>query len=554
MFSNIRLGVMIALSFFIVLMTFALASIYQVHVMSNLGQLQDKGAERSQDALAIKEVMIHSGDIYGIAADAAINRNLEESRRALGGASAQMDKDLSQLATMVDTPEERAKAEIVSKIYRSYVSRISGDYFNVVSDLIKGVQGAQEKLTLLDGEIDGQRKQLSENLQVIADSLAKESEDGDAQFDAVRARADRVAVGVLLLTLVLSAGLAMGTVRSVKKMVGGEPADIARLAAKVAGGDLTMQFDTSREMTGIQLAVVELVEKLREIIADVSSAAENVAFGCSAVSDSAQSLSQGATEQQASLETTSSALDEITGSCQLSSDNSDATQTLAMKASEDAAKGGAAVNQAVHAMKEIASKISIIEEIARQTNLLALNAAIEAARAGEHGKGFAVVAAEVRKLAERSQVAAGEISHLSASSVNVSEQAGSIITKLVPDIQDTAERIRGIAECSKQQREGVSQIGSSIQQLEKVIHTNTSAAEELASTAEELSSQAESMSQAIGYFHVTTNGTATARKQVKTAVPHVTYRQKTPSEVVRKSRGVTLALETTRSDDGFTSF
>jgi methyl-accepting chemotaxis protein len=151
-------------------------------------------------------------------------------------------------------------------------------------------------------------------------------------------------------------------------------------------------------------------------------------------------------------------------------------------------------------MKQIASKISIVEEIARQTNLLALNAAIEAARAGEHGKGFAVVASEVRKLAERSQTAAGEISKLSKSSVEVAEKAGSMLTKLVPDIQKTSELVQEISASSKEQAGGADQINGAIQQLNKVIQQNAGAAEEMASTAEELSSQAEQLQGTISFF------------------------------------------------------
>jgi methyl-accepting chemotaxis protein len=171
-----------------------------------------------------------------------------------------------------------------------------------------------------------------------------------------------------------------------------------------------------------------------------------------------------------------------------------------MQSAADAREGGKCVAEAVAAMKEIASKISIIEEIARQTNMLALNAAIEAARAGEHGKGFAVVAAEVRKLAERSQKAAGEINHLSSTTVKVAEKAGEMLEKLVPHIQHTAELVQEITAASNEQNAGVTQINTALQQLQGVIQDNASSAEEMAATSEELTGQAEQMLATVNFF------------------------------------------------------
>jgi methyl-accepting chemotaxis protein len=171
----------------------------------------------------------------------------------------------------------------------------------------------------------------------------------------------------------------------------------------------------------------------------------------------------------------------------------------------------------VTAMKEIASKISIIEEIARQTNLLALNAAIEAARAGEHGKGFAVVAAEVRKLAERSQKAAGEINQLSGTTVTVSGKAGEMLAKLVPDIQRTAELVQEITAASKEQDTGAEQINKALQQLEKVIQQNASASEEMAATTQQLTAQSDQLVSALSFFRTGESGHASTARPAKQA-------------------------------------
>ncbi len=208
-------------------------------------------------------------------------------------------------------------------------------------------------------------------------------------------------------------------------------------AKMVSDGDLTatIEIEQKDELGQLANALRSMVEKLRSVVGEVTVASQQVAVGSQELSDSAQNMSQGATQQAASIEETSSAMEEMASGIQQNTDNATTTEKIASTAARDAEESGIAVNKAVVAMKQIADKISIIEEISRQTNLLALNAAIEAARAGEHGKGFAVVAAEVRKLAERSQTAAGEIGGLSASSVDIAEKAGDMLTKLVPDIK-----------------------------------------------------------------------------------------------------------------------
>ncbi|MSN25082.1 MAG: HAMP domain-containing protein [Geobacter sp.] len=292
-------------------------------------------------------------------------------------------------------------------------------------------------------------------------------------------------------------------------------------AQAVAAGDLTQKIDLDQkdEIGQLATALNEMVTKLGSVVSEVMTASDNVASGSQELSATAQQMSQGATEQAASAEEISSSMEEMASSIRQNTDNAMQTEKISIKSSVDAKEGGKAVIETVTAMKEIATKISIIEEIARQTNLLALNAAIEAARAGEHGKGFAVVASEVRKLAERSQSAAGEISGLSTRSVAVAEQAGEMLTKMVPDIQRTAELVQEITASSKEQDTGAEQINKAIQQLDQVIQQNASASEEMASTSEELSSQAEQLQNSISFFDIGNTGrktvVSTAHKTAK---------------------------------------
>lgn len=276
------------------------------------------------------------------------------------------------------------------------------------------------------------------------------------------------------------------------------------VANRLSSGDLTVKVESlSKDEAGDLLrSMSDMATNLRRIVEDIQSISGNVASGSQQTSSGSQQLSQGAAEQAAAAEEVSSAIEQMVSNIKQNASNAQQTDEIASKSAQDAEAGGDAVQKTVGAMNDIANRISIIEEIARQTNLLALNAAIEAARAGEHGKGFAVVAAEVRKLAERSQKAAAEITELSTSSVAVAETAGEMLNRIIPDIQRTAALVQEISVASAEQNRGADQISRAIVQLDSVIQQNASASEEMASTAEEMSGQAENLQSAIAYFKV----------------------------------------------------
>ncbi|MFW5714895.1 MAG: methyl-accepting chemotaxis protein [bacterium] len=275
-------------------------------------------------------------------------------------------------------------------------------------------------------------------------------------------------------------------------------------AGQVAEGDLQATLDIKQkdEVGELADALHKMINNLKRIVGDVMSAADQVTSGSQQLSSTAEQLSQGATEQASSVEEVSSSMEEMSSNINQNADNASETEKIAIQSAQDAEQSGQAVMEAVEAMNQIAERITIIEEIARQTNMLSLNASIEAARAGEHGKGFAVVASEVGKLAARSKDAAGEISELSTSTVDVAEKARGMLEQLVPNIRKTADLVQEISAASREQSNGAEQINTAISQLDQVIQQNASASEEMASVAEELNSQAEELQQTISYFDI----------------------------------------------------
>jgi methyl-accepting chemotaxis protein len=455
-------------------------------------------AERDDDAQAAYQggLVLRNLLLARLYASKFLGDSSRESRDRVFQEQRELAVQMQELDAQLQNPERRrllAETMAMDKTYSEAFVKLSG-----LTD---------QRNTIIETRLDVLGPQIAKDIEDVKLAIMAEQDELGPQLQSANRRTSTMVLTIGALALVLSVLITLYIIRSITKPL----AESVRYASTVAGGDLTASIDTSGkdELGALARALGNMVVQLKGVVANVRDGAANVASGSSELSESAQALSQGATEQAASIEEISSSMEQMAGNIRKNTENAVSTEKIATQAAIDAEQSGVAVKEAVTAMNTIAEKISIIEEIARQTNLLALNAAIEAARAGEHGKGFAVVAAEVRKLAERSGQAAGEISELSTSTVNMAGTVGHMLEALVPSIKKTADLVRGIATASDEQNIGAQQINQAIAQLDTTIQQNAAASEETASTSEELSAQSTQLDEAMSFFRVDAHATQT---------------------------------------------
>jgi len=488
-------------------------------IKNNLNQCIGAVNELVNDAKLLAQAAVDGK----LSTRADATKHTGDFRAIVAGVNNTLDAVIGPLNVAAEYVDRISKGDIPPKITDNY----NGDFNEIKNNLNQCIAAVNEMASdakmLAQAAVDGKLSTRADatkhqgDFRAIVDGVNKTLDAVIGPLNVAAEYVDRISKGDIPTVITDNYNGDFNEIKNNLNVLIAANNQITDSAKNIANGNLMIEIKPRSDVDDLMKSLAAMLHKLTEVVGDVKMAADNVASGSLQLSSGAQDLSQGATEQAASAEEVSSSIEEMSSNIQQNADNAQQTEKIAIKSAGDAKAGGKAVNETVQAMKDIAGKINIIEEIARQTNLLALNAAIEAARAGEHGKGFAVVASEVRKLAERSQTAAGEITRLATSSVEIAEKAGSMLDQILPDIQKTAELVQEISTASNEQNAGADQINSAIQQLDQVIQRTASAAEEMAATSEELSSQAEQLQTSVSFFRIGETNQPAVRRSVTLA-------------------------------------
>ncbi|MFO7842746.1 MAG: methyl-accepting chemotaxis protein [Bacteroidales bacterium] len=435
-------------------------------------------------------------------------------------------------------------------------------YFETINSEAQAAEGQFEEMSrvLNTASLNAQKETMA-LFNELMDINIEVAEEDVASGDATISASNAMVIAGIIIGVIIAIFLGIFITRMVTTGINRG----VEIAETIAEGDLTINVERSLterkdEIGRLANAMQLMVNKLSDVIGSVLSGSDNIATASQQMSSTSQEMSQGSNEQASSAEEVSSSMEQMVSNIQQNTDNAQQTEKIALSAAEGIRAGNESAEISVKSMKEIADKITIINDIAFQTNILALNAAVEAARAGEHGKGFAVVAAEVRKLAERSKVAADEIDELSKSGVAISEKAGKQLADIVPEIEKTAKLVQEISAASLEQNSGADQVNNAIQQLNQVTQQNAAASEEMATSSEELSGQAEQLKELIAYFKIDEREMKSSKRRNQNNMieqahaPVKEIAKKKPDAQKEKSKGADIKLESYVKDDEYEKF
>ncbi len=513
MLKNLKIGIRLALAFGAVVALLIVLAVLSMQRMSGMNEATRQITENAYPKVVMAKDMIRASvDTGRQMRSMLLSSSDEESakyRKIIENNRAAITTQLAQVEKLLVTDKGRALFKNIADARAALEPKYEKFFQLERTDRKLATDYIKNDFIVTNTQMAEALEVLADFQNTLMDAQAKQAHDS---YEATRSLMLMMAAGAVLLAAVVATLITLSITRPLRQAV--------QVADSLAAGDLTVTVEvTSRDEAGQLLAAMRnMVSRLTQVVGEVNGSAQSLASASEEVSATAQSLSQAASEQAAGVEETSASLEQMTASISQNTENARVTDGMAGKAANEAAEGGEAVKATVVAMKQIAKQIGIIDDIAYQTNLLALNAAIEAARAGEHGKGFAVVAAEVRKLAERSQVAAQEIGEVASNSVELAERAGALLDEMVPNIRKTSDLVQEITAASEEQSAGVGQINAAVGQMSQTTQQNASSSEELAATAEEMSTQAEQLQQAMSFFRLQGDGSV-PRKAVPSKAP-----------------------------------
>jgi len=408
-----------------------------------------------------------------------------------------LNQSILQIQTLVNQGKKTSARDYFKTVSMVQISEIQVQIDFLLNINKKNIENSELARDIFEKKTEPNAAEVSEILAELKNMVEQNSITENQMITKASATQGFVltfSVTAALIALALAYFITRSIIAPITKTI--------EFTAQIAKGDLTGEifYNGSDEIGELVQSMNQMGAVVRNMVTGMASGTSSISKLSNEMSMIAQQMAQGSSEQSSSTEEISATVEEVAANSYQNTEHARETERIAVKAADDITRGGRAVRETVAAMKVIADKIAVINEIANQTNILALNAAVEAARAGEFGEGFTVVASEVKRLAEKSRIAAGEIDKVTLRSVKIAEETGELFNGIIPDIKQTALLVRNIAVASVEQNSGTNQVSNAIEQLNRVTQQNAATSERMASNSIELANQAQYLNELASFF------------------------------------------------------